>query len=322
MKTTLQGFGINVDLNHFDQYSIGVMTDTIQAIRAQWVRLEICSRKYAHPEQISGLILFAKKCQELKIPIVGLFSDFVPLTFKNLFFPEIEHRPIMSRLSEYEEFVKKILVHATPHIDHWEIWNEQNSKRFWIQEPSPEEYMVLLRRVTKLIKSKQKNATIIFGGIFGNDITPTFSFNYEKILISKQYIQRAISAGAMNLVEYVAFHPYVRDCHISVRTGKEIYTSIIQRIEETIAQYPKLPLIVSEIGVSPLLNLRVKAQEIAEVYQKLIHYSNTSNIPLCIYTLSDQHGKFYSSFNPERNFGFLDFDLRPKPLLNEYLKLL
>ncbi|MBP9690952.1 hypothetical protein KBD81_02625 [Candidatus Woesebacteria bacterium] len=322
MSQKIEGFGINVDINHFDEKSIDILIETILKIKARWVRLEICSNKYKEQDNLRALLMFTQKCHKKNIVVSVLFSDFVPLTFLNLFFPQKTYVPVIDRVEAYEKFVQHVVELLSGYVNHWEIWNEQNSKRFWIKSPSLDSYLIFLRRITVIIRAYQKDATIIFGGIFGNDVSPLYPPFIDSILLQKGFIQEALSQGAGEIVDFFAIHPYTRQCFITTSGHERVSESIIEKIEEARKVYSHIPLLVTEIGVSPLLNLRVGPREVALIYQKLLKYSESTQLPLCIYALADQQGNLYGKLNPDRDFGFLDYDLNPKPLLNEFLQLL
>ncbi len=91
-------------------------------------------------------------------------------------------------------------------------------------------------------------------------------------LLQKGFIQEALSQGAGEIVDFFAIHPYTRQCFITTSGHERVSESIIEKIEEARKVYSHIPLLVTEIGVSPLLNLRVGPREVALIYQKLLIY--------------------------------------------------
>lgn len=318
----LTGVGINVYINHFDTQSLESLLSSLKLLRIKWIRLEVCSEKYSSVDKLRFLGEFARKCVQEGIVVVGLISDFIPLTYQSVFHPEKKYRSVFDRKKSLGEFIKKVVHEVYPFISHWEIWNEQNTKRFWVRDPSPLEYMTFLREISSTIRSLQKNATIIFGGIFGNDLKPIYSFIPNSVIYRKGFIEACLQDGMSEIVDHVAFHPYTRKCYFSIASPQSIAQSIKDSIHLMREKYHDLPLIISEIGVSPILNPRMTAAGIAQVYKDVIDYCEKIDLPVCIYALSDQHEKHYGIVNPDRDFGFIDYHLKPKELLEEYLKLL
>lgn len=318
----LKGVGINVYINHFDKQSLESLRASLKLLRIKWIRLEICSEKYSSKEKIDSLAHFAKMCVDDGIKVVGLISDFIPLTYLNVFHPDNKLTSVYDRRSSLKKFVQRVVRGVHPYITHWEIWNEQNTKRFWVRDPSPSEYMILLHEISSAIRLLQKDACIIFGGVFGDDVKPIYPFLPQTVIYKKGFIEACLREGMEKVVDCVAFHPYTRKCYFSLASAESIAESIIDSIRLTCERYSDLSLIISEIGVSPLLNPRLTAAGIALIYKKVITYCEGIHLPVCIYALSDQHESHYGFINPDRDFGFVDYHLKPKKLLEEYIRLL
>ena len=286
------------------------------------MRIEIDHNKYASLQNRLRLKRFCALCFQNDIQVTGLLTQFIPLTFRNLFFSHDSFTPIIKQMDGYSIFVREIVMLLKEYISFWELWNEQNSKRFWVGSPSPKEYVAFVSTISNAICEVDSDAQLIFGGVFGNDVSPLYPFVPKQILIHKQYIQESITLGIAKYIDLYAFHPYSRQCYFSLSNRATIFASIKKNIQETKNAYKDIPLIISEIGVSPVLNPRLSPYDIACIYKGLIDYSEKIGIPTCIYILADQHSKHYSRFNPDRDFGFLDYQLNPKPLFNEFLKLL
>lgn len=318
----ITGLGMNVYLNHYDKESFHKLIETILLLKVSWIRLELCSYKFNDVKTIKKLHEFILMCKEKNILVVGLLADFIPLNTLNVFFPELRQKAVSSRIDSYLGFIDNLLTYLSKDIYIWEIWNEQNTKRFWVKSPSAKEYVFFAKQIACHIKLKQKDARFIFGGVFGNDVDKVYGFIPNSIIAEEKYIHRAINYGASKYLDYYAFHPYTRECFISVSSAEEIACSIINSIKKTLKYYKAIPLIITEIGVSPILNFRINAFFIAKIYKEVINFCNEKSIPVCIYALSDQSDIHYGRLNPDRNFGFLDYHLNAKDLLKEFKKIL
>ncbi len=313
----IQGLGFNVDLNHFDARSLKLLVKKLIRLKAKWIRIEIDRFKYQDNTKLKKLAKFCQECKENNIEVVALLTQFVPLTILNLFVPHFFHKPVTNDIKEYLSFVRKIVPALKSYTNHWEIWNEQNAKRFWINNPNPKEYVEFFHQIKKEIRAVDSKANIIFGGLMCNDIFPKMPnvlFNYH------EFLNHCLDLGVSDHVNFIAFHPYTSSCYASLKSKKSVLENIKAKILEIKKHFPKHPLIITEIGVSPTLNFRLKSGDIANIYHDLIKHCSKLKIPICLYILSDPHTKHYSRFNPDRDFGFLDYNLKEKELYSEFLK--
>ena len=74
-------------------------------------------------------------------------------------------------------------------MDAWEIWNEEDSTAWWTGTPA--QFAGLLRTAYAAIKSADANATVLLGGLTGNDVT---------------YLDELYAAGARGSFDAVAVH--------------------------------------------------------------------------------------------------------------------
>ena len=74
-------------------------------------------------------------------------------------------------------------------VDAWEIWNEEDSTAWWTGTPA--QYAGLLRTAYVAIKSADSNATVLLGGLTGNDVV---------------YLNELYAAGARGSFDAVAVH--------------------------------------------------------------------------------------------------------------------
>jgi hypothetical protein len=51
----------------------------------------------------------------------------------------------------------------------WEIWNEEDSAAWWSGGPDPAAYAQLLKATYPVVKAADPNATVVLGGLVGND---------------------------------------------------------------------------------------------------------------------------------------------------------
>jgi polysaccharide biosynthesis protein PslG len=68
------------------------------------------------------------------------------------------------------DYAGGVAAHFADKIDLYEIWNEQNSVRFWKPEPNPAHYGELLKASYDAIHANDPNAAVLFGGLTPLDL--------------------------------------------------------------------------------------------------------------------------------------------------------
>jgi len=118
----------------------------------------------------------------------------------------------------------------------WQIWNEQNAPVFYRPAPSPEGYAELLGIASRAIRSRDPDAQILLGGMFGNPQT------HDAIRAPEFLDQLYAVPGARESFDGVAVHPYAPDV-----AGVERQILDIRRV---VAQNgdAQMPIWVTEIG--------------------------------------------------------------------------
>lgn len=91
--------------------------------------------------------------------------------------------------ADYAGFVNYLVNAFHGRVTAWEIWNEEDNSGWWTGTPT--QYAQLLEAAYPAIKSADPNATVLVGGLTGND--------YE-------YLQQLYGAGAKNYFDGVAVH--------------------------------------------------------------------------------------------------------------------
>jgi hypothetical protein len=87
-------------------------------------------------------------------------------------------------------------------ITTWQVWNEQNNSKYFEPRPKPKAYAKLVRLTRRAVRSKDKHAKIVLGGMFGNP-EPKHSITASSFL-KKLYKVK----GAKRTFNVVAVHPY------------------------------------------------------------------------------------------------------------------
>jgi len=95
--------------------------------------------------------------------------------------------------ADYADFMRFVASRYAGKVSAWEVWNEQNTSRFWSTGPSPSEYASVLRAAYPAVKAADPGAAVVFGGVSQNDYS---------------FIEGAYAAGAKGYFDVMAVHPY------------------------------------------------------------------------------------------------------------------
>ncbi len=95
--------------------------------------------------------------------------------------------------SDFAQFMATVAKRYAGKVDGWEIWNEENTSRFWSTGPSPSAYAALLKAVYPAIKAADPGTKVVFGGTAANDY---------------KFLEGAYAAGAEGSFDVLATHPY------------------------------------------------------------------------------------------------------------------
>ncbi len=104
----------------------------------------------------------------------------------------------------FADFCGAVASRYADDIDLYEIWNEQNTERFWNLGPDPEHYGHLLKSAYEAIHAEDPAAQVVFGGLSALD---------ENLFDSRgiwNFLARVgeYHADLCNFIDGVAIHPY------------------------------------------------------------------------------------------------------------------
>jgi len=95
--------------------------------------------------------------------------------------------------ADYADFMRYVAARYAGQVSAWEVWNEENTSRFWSTGPSASEYVPLLKAANGAVKTADPDALVVFGGVSQNDYP---------------FIEGAYAAGAKGYFDVMAVHPY------------------------------------------------------------------------------------------------------------------
>jgi len=101
-----------------------------------------------------------------------------------------EHTPPVND-GEYAAFVAAVAKHFGGSVAAYEIWNEEDASRWWSTGPDPAAYAHLLQAVYPAVKAAEPHATVVLGGLTGNDF---------------QFLEGVYQAGGKGSFDAVGVH--------------------------------------------------------------------------------------------------------------------
>jgi hypothetical protein len=142
----------------------------LQTVGAQWVRLDINwhdaepVRGQYDPATLAMTDNAVGLARAAGVQIVMLVAD-TPTWESGSTNPLTQP----SRPADYAKFVQFISARYAGKIAAYEIWNEENTARFWPSGPAPAQYANLLEAAYPAVKAGDPSAAVVFGGLSFND---------------------------------------------------------------------------------------------------------------------------------------------------------
>jgi polysaccharide biosynthesis protein PslG len=143
--------------------------------------------------------------------------------------------------ADYADFMRFVAARYAGRVSAWEVWNEQNTTRFWPSGPNPSEYVPLLKAGYSAVKSVDPQALVVFGGLCQNDYS---------------YVEGAYAAGAKGYFDVMALHPYPGPnppevvWHDGGRIGPMAFTGFREVRSSMLARGDEKPIWLTEFGWS------------------------------------------------------------------------
>jgi hypothetical protein len=143
--------------------------------------------------------------------------------------------------ADYADFMRFVAARYTGRVSAWEVWNEENTSRFWPSGPSPAAYVPLLKAAYPAVKAADPSALVVFGGVSQNDYS---------------FIEGAYAAGAKGYFDVMAVHPYPGPnppeavWHEGGRIGPTAFTGFREVRSSMLARGDDKPIWLTEFGWS------------------------------------------------------------------------
>ncbi len=182
-----------------------------------WQETETSKGKLAIPKRIDDYLNTAKIYGINVLPVISYGTNWWKL---DGFDPKL--------FGEFAGFVAEKYK-----FTYYEIWNEENFERFWLQwfneQPNPKRYAKILKEASKSIKEKVPDAKIIMGGTAN---------------IDKEYIEAVLKENTAGYIDAISFHPYKTGCPI------EEYYLEFNELQSMVKKYSdkKIEYWITEVG--------------------------------------------------------------------------
>lgn len=305
-----QSLGMNLVLKHPEQ--IQKYIHSLKKLSCGWVRLEF---NFFAPETDAILDTVLDELEKAEIQVLGLLTGLVPGNMVNSIIPSLNFQnPLDSGLDEYLRFCQYYGERYRGRIRHWEIWNEQNTIRFWIRKPAAKEYMEMIQAVSPLMRSIDNQNQIVMGAIMGDDIHKFAPFQ------EMYFLRQCLELGIDEWVDIYNFHPYVPSCYVSLQPKEYYVPAIREMIENFCQEYDEIkkPIWITEFGICPKW-VKISQKEIGEIYYELLNLAESLAMKFFLWVLTDFPATVdYSWANPELYFGLLDQELQEKEMFHGF----
>ena len=152
-----------------------------------------------------------------------------------------------STKAEYEDFADFAAFLAKRYqgrINHWEIWNEPNTARFWAPEPDPAAYAALLKKVYPAIRKAAPQAQVLAGAL-----------SDPQDLV---YLYAMFAHGISDYLDILSVHPYTSPNPLE-NSGEETNLRLLSQLTGQFGE--RKPVWVTEMGFPTCATAKGVTQE-------------------------------------------------------------
>ncbi|MDO5581387.1 MAG: cellulase family glycosylhydrolase [Planctomycetia bacterium] len=145
--------------------------------------------------------------------------------------------PAYKHLDAWKEYVSQLVSRYKDRIRYWEVWNEENLKGFWRDDPKGESYAVLLKETYQTIKKIDPDLVVVYGGLAG---------------VPHSFFEDSLKAGAGSFFDIINIHPYRGG--LTTMNATENLISDIKKFNELLRKYgtAEKPIWITEMGWASL----------------------------------------------------------------------
>jgi GH35 family endo-1,4-beta-xylanase len=306
--------GLSVDLTWADSLAEQNQTEPIIAESgSKWVRMTL-NWSDAEPkqgeysqwwfEQYDNAVNLAEEAGQKIIFVVGSSPSWASGSSNTETPPE--------NPADYATFIHYVAARYAGRVSAWEIWNEENTTRFWSTGVNAAQYTALLKDAYPAVKSADPNALVLFGGTSGNDYN---------------FISEAYAAGAKGSFDVMAVHPYschapgtiVRESNGEITGGAFLGYRTVHNV--MVANGDEKPIWFTEIGWSSSTGGSCSFGEATQAVYLTEAYKLTDQTPyvqvMCWYNLRNDYWA-HDENSVEAQYGLFNTNFTPKPAFAAY----
>ncbi|MEX0324009.1 MAG: cellulase family glycosylhydrolase [Puniceicoccaceae bacterium] len=125
--------------------------------------------------------------------------------------------------SAWLNYAERVAQRYGDRIDYWEIWNEPNTVWFWPRPVRAEDYFILVKQASKMLRKVDPGCKIIGGSLARIDVP---------------YTTELFSLGIAKYIDVLSYHPYgtfpessLRKINVQVATPT-LYTAVSHQVED------------------------------------------------------------------------------------------
>lgn len=214
----------------------------------RWVRADFSWGGVEWPQgnwHFDHLDAIIEKAEQVGIQILPILNYDVPWA-----------SPAYKNLDLWVEYVKRVVARYKDKLQYWEVWNEENLKGFWKDEPNGADYATLLKISYETIKEIDPNLVVLYGGLAG---------------VPVDFFEKSLDAGAGDYFDVINIHPY-RGA-LTTRDRIDKFQSEVRAFTEAlkVRGLKERPVWITEMGwaTPPIfgdVNRRVVAAAIQRLY--------------------------------------------------------
>ncbi|MDF1664296.1 MAG: hypothetical protein P1V97_21190, partial [Planctomycetota bacterium] len=142
-------FGINLTVKQSDAHYCAQVAEIIGKLGVEVVRLEFDWYHEVSPDILEGLV---DDLRDRGVEVLALLTGLVPGSLRNVFGNSKGYRQPYDELDSFLQFTSRLASQYRDKIKYWEIWNEQNTARFWLRKPSAKEYFKVAVEASRVLR--------------------------------------------------------------------------------------------------------------------------------------------------------------------------
>jgi len=275
----------------------------ITTLRCHWVRLE-CD--FLRPLPTDYLHKICDWLVWAWVRIMAVLLPLIPWKVKHLLFWDRDDTYCYERHSDkFLAFCYETTRLIDTYVSVRQLWNEQNTRRFWWKRPQPEQFARCVSDVFSHC-SHVTGKKWIAGSIMGNDTT---HLSRCQTPFHAHKVYECLDQENRNRLCARAIQPYFPQCYIW-RSHKNKYISrFIWLVQEArdLALSKSLPLWITERGISKKWTA-LSDNDIADVYAQALKFCASHQMPFFVWSLFSTTFPRMMPWNPEHYFGLMNMD--------------